>query len=559
MDKSNKRNIRVVDYIANYISQIGVKNIFMLSGTGSVYLDDALAFHKDISYICARHEAAAVTMASASSKLTGELGVVISTTGPGATNAIGGVVEAWVDSLPILIFSGQVPTSQILPDIRSFGIQGFNVIENVKKITKYSHRIDDPFSIKYHLEKAIYYAKEGRHGPVWLDLPMDVQAKLIEPKNLEGFKKPKILPYDSIDNKRINELIRYIQESKKPIIVFGQGVRTGKAIEELEKLLKHFEIPSICSRMGLDILPHSNPNFFGLGGVRGHITANSILKKSDLVIAIGTSLTHAFTGEEFELFNDYTKLVMVNVDESESNKPLLKPDLFFKNDSKSFLSNLNSKLNEDNIAPFYDWQKECLNISSMKNTSLEPQGSNPINSYFLIKCLNECTNHNHIFTNDAGSANYVSSQGLYLKKGQREITSGAFYSMGIAIPLAIGASVTDPRKQIIVVTGDGSIELNIQELRTISQNALNIKIFVINNGGYASIRKSQDEMADGRYTDDQDVLNFKNVALAFQLEYKMFDDHATLKNDIKLELLNKRPCLIEVICDPDQEINKSFD
>ena len=152
MDKSNKRNIRVVDYIANYISQIGVKNIFMLSGTGSVYLDDALAFHKDISYICARHEAAAVTMASASSKLTGELGVVISTTGPGATNAIGGVVEAWVDSLPILIFSGQVPTSQILPDIRSFGIQGFNVIENVMKITKYCRIL---------LERIIYfYVKE---------------------------------------------------------------------------------------------------------------------------------------------------------------------------------------------------------------------------------------------------------------------------------------------------------------------------------------------------------------------------------------------------------------
>ena len=549
--------IRVVDYIAEFIVKLGVRNVFMLSGTGSIYLDDAMAFHEKITYTCARHEAAAVLMASAAAKLSGGLGVVISTTGPGATNAIGGVAEAWVDSVPIIVFSGQVPTDQIIPGVKSFGVQGFNIIENVKKITKYSHRVDDPTSIRYHLEKAVDEAVSGRPGPVWLDLPIDIQSALIMPNTLEKYKKKK--PKIVASNSDIQAVLNRLTNSHSPLIVFGQGVRNGNAISELDEFLKATSIPSICSRMGVDIFEGSHPNFFGLGGSRGNSVSNNIFRKSDFIIAVGCSFTHAFGGEKYEYMDKTAFLVMVNLDNAEMSKPGLNVEIALNLDVKVFFTYLLATIHNGKTGlDFKDWLGQCVFFKKKAIEHLKPPMTNPINSYFLIKCLNNCSNENHIFTNDAGSANYVSSQALSLKRGQRELTSGAFYSMGVALPLAIGASVTEPDKQIIVITGDGSIELNIQELRTASKAQLNIKIFIINNGGYASIRKSQDEMAEGRYTDDQDVLNFRKVADAFELRYLLLDDCHSLEKLIISELNSSDPCLIEVLCDPNQEINNSF-
>ena len=550
-------SIRVVDYIVEFIVKLGVRNVFMLSGTGSVYLDDAFAVHEKITYTCARHEAAAVLMASAAAKLSGGLGVVISTTGPGATNAIGGVAEAWVDSVPILVFSGQVAVNQTIAGIKSFGIQGFNIIENVKQITKYSHRVDDPGSIRFHLERAVEEALSGRPGPVWLDLPIDVQSAQIKPNMLEKYdkKKPEIVT-SSTD---IQAVLDGLRNSHSPLIVFGQGIRNGNAIPELDEFLKVTSIPSICSRMGFDILERSHPNFFGLGGFRGNGVSNNIFSKSDFIIAVGCSFTHAFGGEEYEYMDKDASLVMVNLDKAEMTKPGLRVQMALNIDVKIFFTYLLAAIqNDEKDLNFKDWLGLCVSLKKKEIGYLKPPMTNPINSYFLIQCLNNCSNENHIFTNDAGSANYVSSQALSLKTGQRELTSGAFYSMGVALPLAIGASVAEPDKQVIVITGDGSIELNIQELRTASKAQLNIKIFIINNGGYASIRKSQDEMAGGRYTDDQDVLNFRKVADAFELRYLLLDDCQSLENLIKSELNYSDPCLIEVLCDPSQEINDSF-
>lgn len=549
------KSVKVSDYIANYIANMGVENVFMLSGTGSVHLDDAFAFQTGMNHICARHEAAAVYMAEAAAKLTGKIGVVIATTGPGGTNAISGIVEAWVDSVPVLVISGQVNTSQISKGVRSFGVQGFNIIENVEHLSKYAFQIRDPYSIKYHLEKAIYYATSGRPGPVWLDIPFDVQATIINSNKLEGFiaeEKPKNDIQEEINN--VKEIIR---NAEKPLIVFGQGIRSSGAISEFEIFLKKYQIPSICSRMSLDILPFENPYFFGMGGMRGHKAPAILMQEADAIIILSSSFTHAYAGDAYDSYNQNAKVVMINIDTSESTKPGLKVDVNINMNVRDFLI----ELNKSEIERTYPaWLERCRLLHRQLPSVDGSLAKNPINSYYFVECLNRVSKENHIFVNDAGSSNYICSQALKLKKGQRELTSGAFYSMGIALPLAIGASATDKDAQVIAITGDGSIELNIQELRTLSQNNCDVKLFIINNGGYASIRKSQDEIiGGGRYTDDEEVLNFRNVATAFELDFEILENYKNLEIDLKRILNKKGPVLIEVVCDSQQEIIEPFE
>ena len=549
--------MRLSDYLANYLNNIGVKNIYMLSGTGSIYLDDAFAHQRGMKYICARHEAAAVLMAEASAKLTGIIGVVIATTGPGGTNAIGGVVEAWVDSVPILVISGQVNSSQISPKTRSYGVQGFNIIENVQNITKYAVQVSDSHQIRFHLEKAIHLATTGRPGPVWLDIPLEVQSEKISPDELVGYTSEDSIIKPNKD--KVTEVIDILLDSNKPLIVFGQGIRNAGAITEFKQMLEQLKIPSITARMGLDILPYSNPYFFGLGGMRGHRAPAVIMKECDLIIALGTSVTHAFAGNNYDQYNPLAKLIMINIDSHEMNKPGINADLAIEMGLKEFISTFIKNSKDHKIDNKYSkWLKKCSDLKKDLPTVLSSYAVNPINSYYFVECLNRHSKDNHIFVNDAGSANYICSQGLKLQTGQREITSGAFYSMGVALPLAIGAAVTEPKSQIIAITGDGSIELNIQELRTMSLNKLNIKLFVINNGGYTSIKKSQEDMVGGRYTDDEEVLNFSNVANAFDLPFHILDNYENLDLLIPEILTVNGPELIEVVCDTEQEIIEPF-
>ena len=548
-----KKIINVSQFIAKYLKNLGVKNVYMLSGTGSIYLDDAFAHTKGINYICAKHEAAAAVMAEGEAKLTNTIGVVISTTGPGGTNAIGGIVESWVDSVPVLIISGQVFNKQISKNVRSFGVQGFNIIENVKNITNYAAQVKNPKTIKYHLDKAIYYAYKGRPGPVWLDMPFDVQSSKINPSELKAFKpKLKKINYSNILSK-IDILISKIKNSKRPVVVFGQAIRQTGSIELFKKFINKLNIPAVSARMAIDILPYNHNLNFGLGGMRGHKYSREILINSDLIIALGTSYTHAFAGSNYNYYNN-KKVIMVNIDKNEIIKPGFKNfgilcDIYY------FLESINIKLlSQKNKIFFKEWTKYCHKLKKSQQIVTSNMKKNPINSYYMIEIINEISKSNYIFVNDAGSANYVCSQNLKFKKGQREITSGAFYSMGLALPLAIGASVSNKNNTTICITGDGSIELNIQELKTMVNNRLNIKLIIINNGGYASIRKSQDDMTGGRYTDDEQILNFKKIAAAFNIKFEIISNFKNLKKLLKLSFQKQGPVIIEIVCDPNQNI-----
>jgi len=545
--------MKVAEYIANFLAQQGVREIFMLSGTGSIYLDDAFAHQREMKYVCARHEAAAVIMAEAVAKLTGRLGVAVSTTGPGATNAAAGVVEAWVDSTPVMVISGQVSSSEISTHDRTFGIQGFDIVSHVESITKYSATVLDPSSIRYHLERAVHSAMTGRHGPVWLDIPMDIQSSQISPDNLVGFT-PDInddIAFDNLDSK-LDSFIKLLSSSERPSVIFGQGIRASNTISEFKNLIELLDIPVVSARMAKDILSHSYRNYIGMGGYKGQVPPAKILKESDLILSLGTSHSVSFP------VDDNSKLICVNIDENILKKDDLKIDLSIHADLKDFIPLAVSRVENSNLN-YSQWMRSCIKVKEENPAITGDHLYNPINSYYLLSRLDENSSERHIFVNDAGSANFVSSQTLKLNHGQREITSGAFYSMGLAIPLAIGAASCMPESQIIAVTGDGSIELNLQELQTINLNNLNIKVFVINNGGYASIRDSQDSMCGGRYTDDEEILNFSKVANTFNMPFYFIDDYKDLDSKINQILAEDGPAMIEVLCDPNQHILSPYE
>lgn len=546
--------MRVAEYIAEFVYEKGVKNIFMLSGNGSIYLDDAFAFHPGMKYITARHEATAAVMAEASAKLTNHVGVVVTTTGPGGANAFSGVVEAWVDSVPLLVISGQVKRHQMASNLRSFGVQGFNITESVKNITKYAAVVTDPAQIRYHLEKAFYFAKEGRPGPVWLDIPWDVQASNIEKEALSGFVQPSSAVVPHGWQADADDALSIISQSERPLIIVGQGVRSANAIADFRLLIEQIGAPVVSSRLGQDILPDLHPLYFNLAGIRGHRHTGLILRECDVVLSLGSSMSHAFIGESGEAFARETKIIMVDLDRAEVEKPCLNVYLPILHDVREVMQYMTDRMRTLQMHDYKEWVETCRNFKNCYPMIHEKDRTDPINSYCFLECLEKASDAHHIFVSDAGSSYYIAGQILRFDKGQREITSGAFASMGMTLPLSIGAAVTDRDSQVLAITGDGSIELNIQELSTIAQYALDIKIFVINNGGYASIRNTQDNVCDGRYTDQQPILNFEKIADAFQLPFFRLDQYETLDYLIPQILHQKGPALIEVICDSHQQM-----
>jgi len=547
--------MRVADYITDFLFKKGIKTSFMLSGTGSVFLDDAFANQKGMQYISARHESAAVMMAVGYYKLSQKPGVALVTTGPGGANAVGGLVEAWVDSVPVLIISGQVESNFLDKNIRYFGVQGLNVLPLIEPITKYSKTIIDPYSIQYYLEKALYYALEGRPGPVWLDIPFDIQSsQIIDSNQMRVFIPPQIreLFLNNI-NSHIDLVLEKIHKAKKPLFILGQGVRQGGAVDDFRRIIESLDIPFITTRIAIDVFKTSFRNNVGLAGMRGTRYSKKIMDECDLVLSFGCSMNSGFTIDSSGLFPN-ADVIMINNDENEFNKPGLNLDMKLLYDVKIVLEKLLEKINKTKIKKFTSWMDYCLTLKRDYPILGSYLAKNPINSYYLVSRLAVLSNKNQHFVSDAGSSYYVTGQALDYNFGQRDITSGAFATMGVAIPMAIGSSCFDKDAQLIVVTGDGSLELNIQELKTVSQNGLNIKIFVINNGGYASIRESQDEYSDGRYTETDDILDFSKVAQAFEIDYEIIEDYKTLDEKIKLVTSNNKPMLVEVVCERNQTI-----
>ena len=553
----------VADYIANFIKKKKIKEIFMLTGYGAMYLNDAIK-KANIKYYATRNEATAPIMASSYARVTSNIGVACVTAGPGATNAVPGLAEAYVDSSPIVVISGQVVRKHTsimtgLKNIRTFGTAEINILPIVKTLTKYSATILDEKDTRYVVEKAFYEAENGRPGPVWIDVPLDIQNKQINPAQLKGFI-PKIKKKSHIS--KINSFYNLLKKSKTPLIVCGQGVKISNTFNQIYKLLcLKNHIPIIFTRAAQDLTSHKNKYILGQAGIKGTKYCKKIMNQTDLVLNFGSRLAPQFAGHDFEAF-EKAKVISVDFEVDELNKKGIKIDLKINADLKDFIPNILNQLKNKKIPNFKKWANYCdkLKSTEIPNTIKK---QNPIDLYYFMNELGQFSNKKNILITDAGSNYYIGGQVWKFEKGQKEYTSISNAAMGLTIPLAVGASIGNKKKQVLAVTGDGSLELNIQELKTISHYKLNIKLFVINNGGYVSMHNWADTFFDGRRVDNPEdtgegTLNLRKIADAFDLGYYRIFDYKNIRNDLKKICKSSKPLFVEVFTDNFQKIFDAF-
>jgi len=548
--------IRVADYVAQFLENKGVEHAFMVTGGGAMFLNDGFALSK-IKGIFNHHEQACTMAATGYNKVNNKVAVVVPTTGCGGTNTLTGLLDAWQDSNKIFFISGNVNTKETTyyskVPLRKFGVQEANIIEIVKSLTKYAVMVTNPNEISFHLEKAWYEMETGRPGPVWIDIPLDVQGVSIDTENLIHF-----IPEVSLENNINYDLFeKYLKESKRPIVVAGYGVHLANARKEFIEFIEKYNLPVVSTYLGIDFLSSDHPLYVGRLGTKGDRAGNFAIQNSDLVISLGSSLSVSVTGFRYETFAREAKKFVVDIDENEHKKGTIFIDYILMANVKDFLKNCKIKYKTDQF-----WINKCISWrdkwpvfnDNYKDTS------KGINMYYFLHKLSEKNKPNSITISDAGSAYYVASQTLQIKQQQRYIISGAQADMGFTLPASIGAAVASSNnKNIIGITGDGSFQMNIQELQTIINYNLSIKIFVLNNGGYLSIRNTMDKFFEGRYygTDSKSGLTFpkiEKIAYAYGLPYYRLENSDDLDNKLNDILNLEGYALIEVICPFKQEI-----
>jgi acetolactate synthase-1/2/3 large subunit len=492
--------MKVADYIFDYLTKKDVKKLFMISGGQAMFLDDAVCRNKKLEVICTHHEQAAAMAAEAYGRITGHLGVALVTAGPGSVNAITGLVGGYTDSSPMMIISGQSNIDcvkyQQESNIRQYGIQGINIKPFVESGTKFFVTIDDPAKTLYYISKAYTIATTGRPGPVWVDVPLDVQ-KMEVPESLQQEYNAEKSSYPNV-NSEINEVYKLILNAKRPVFLLGQGVRISKSIDVLYKLISKLRIPILTSRLGIDIIETDNPLYIGRPGNYGERAANFAIQNADVLISVGCRLASALVGHNSKDFARNAMIIAVDIDEKELDKPGAKIDIKIQCDCKYFLDKLYECVENEKVLDFSEWIKLCNNWKNKYPVVLpEYKNESPVNSYYFSDRLSELSSKNDMILVDTGTCFHVVCQTWKIKKGQRFLTTGGLSSMGYWVA-GMGACLANNRQNTIVVTGDGSLQMNIQEFATIKHNNLPIKVFIINNNGYLLIRHTQSNFMEGR-------------------------------------------------------------
>lgn len=492
----------VSDYIFKFLTAKGVDTVFMITGGQAMFLNDAVFRNKKLQYICGHHEQALGMSTDAYGRITGKLGVALVTAGPAAINIMNGVVGGWVDSAPMMVISGQSALSYVQyqqkTKIRQYGIQGINIKLLVEKITKYFVTVDNPSLIQYYMQKAYYLALNGRPGPVWIEVPLDIQRMEVPEKLLKEFVPEESNDVDSSLSSKVKETLEILSKSKRPILFVGQGIRLAKAFDEFNKTVKKLQIPVITSRLGIDLINSDNELYVGRPGTYGERAAHFAIQNSDLILVVGSRLSNSTVGHNSKEFGKNAKKIVVEIDIEELEKPSI--DIFLKInvDIKLFLKELLKRVNSYKIPDFKDWIKRC-NFWKNKYPVVLPEYKNekPINSYYFTEKLSKMADAKDMVLVDTGSCFHVACQSWKIKKNQRFLTTGGISTMGYWVA-GIGACIANNRGNTIVITGDGSLQFNIQEFATIKHNNLPIKVFIFNNNGYLLIRHTQKNFMDGR-------------------------------------------------------------
>jgi acetolactate synthase-1/2/3 large subunit len=556
--------IKLSDYLVDFLVKNDIHDIFLVSGGGMMHLLDSVGKNKKMHYISNHHEQASATAAESYARMTNHISACLVTTGPGGTNAITGVAGAFVDSIPMIVISGQVKT-EVIADytkLRQIGPQEIDIVSIAKPVTKYAVTIKDPQKIRYELEKCFYLATSGRPGPVWLDVPLDVQGTIIDEKKLTGFTPKAKITNNAVVKQFVKETINALNHSKRPVLIAGNGVRLAHAQELLREFLKVAPMPVLLPFGGMDLIGEDEHFFVGKFGPGGQRRGNFVLQNSDLILSIGANLNIASVGFEYQGFAPLAKKIVVNIDKEELKKkslPVKKDDLLVPSDAKAFLTEFLKQTKKRKFKFSKSWYDACeqwkKNYPSVEkefftNTSTF-KDKNHVNSYLFFETLSKLLKSNDVITTGIGLDASSIYQAFQFKRGQRGYVNKNFGQMGWGLPGAIGASVGNKRKPTICVTGDGDIQVNIHELGTIAINNLPIKLFVFSNGLYESIRATQNNLFDGRIvgadkTSGVSSPDFKLLAKAYGIPYETIKSNDELTKKMKKILSYKSPVLCEV-------------
>jgi len=557
--------IKVSNYIANFLAEKGVEHVFTITGGGAMHLNDAFGHHEKIKCVYNHHEQASAIAAEAYTRLTGKIAGICVTSGPGGTNTLTGVVGGWLDSIPMFIVSGQVKRETTIwsteVPLRQLGDQEFNIVDCVKSMTKYAVMVVDASEIRYHLEKAWYYAQNGRGGPVWLDIPLDIQASLIDPEELEGFDESE-LPvslHPIYDETLTDAIIEKIRLAKKPIVFAGSGIRLGSAHNEFIRLIEKLNIPVVTAWNAHDVLWNDHELFCGRPGTLGTRGGNFVVENSDLILVLGSRLNIRQISYNYKDFAKSAYKIIVDIDANELKKPTLSPDMAIHADVKDVINSLNSALQNRSVGDHAKWLNWCKKTNERYPAVLESyyNTDSPVNIYaFMDKLFTELREGDNVITGN-GSACVTSFQAATIKKNQRLFTNSGCASMGYGFPAAIGCCVATGGNRVICLDGDGSFQMNIQEMQTVVYNQLNIKIFILNNNGYHSIRQTQTNLfkpplvgvCDGNGLSFPDM---EKIAFAYGMPYVRIDSLNGVETKIDQVISSNGPVLCEVVLDTKQ-------
>jgi acetolactate synthase-1/2/3 large subunit len=529
-----------------------------------MHLVDSVGRCRDIEYVCNLHEQACAIAADAYGQYTNNVGVALVTTGPGGTNTITGVAAAWLDSTPCLFISGQVKRADLSTGwgVRQMGFQEINIVDIVRPITKYAVTVIDPTSIKYHLGKALYLARHGRPGPVWIDIPLDVQAAEIDVAQLKGFDPSEIVnPFDAdLFKQQVSEAIRLLNQAERPVILVGNGVRLAKGIDDFLELIEILQVPVLTTWKAIDFLPEDHPLYIGRPGSVGQRGANFAQQNSDWILILGARLDLGQTGYNHRNFARAAKKIMVDIDPAEIGKMDTTIDVPVRADTRDFIQEIIRQ--RDLIVPRdrSTWWARCQEWKAKYAVVLPEywEDEQGVNNYVLADVLSdEMSGNDLLVPGSSGACSELTMQAIRVKQGMRIFNSQGLGAMGFGIPASIGGCLASGRRRTVCVDGDGGFQLNIQELETVRRLNLPIKFFVLNNDGYASIRATQRTYFAGHYVGSSassglTLPNTLKIASAYGLSTMQMDDHRHIRERVREVLEKDGPVVCDVKVSPNQ-------
>lgn len=562
--------IRLADYIANFLVSRGVTDVFSVVGGGAMYLNDALGHHSGLHVTYNHHEQACAMAAEAYARLENRIAAVCVTTGPGGTNALTGVLGGWLDSIPMFIISGQVrydTTARFAlretgATVRAMGDQEYDIVKSVTPMTKYAVMIEDPKTIRYHLERAWHLATTGRPGPVWIDIPVNYQGGYIETDELKGYDPAgddALLP-PPVSDDVIRTVLEKIRSVKRPVFHAGYGIRLSGGYDTFRSVLEKLNIPIVTYWNAVDLIEDDHPLYCGRAGNMGDRPGNWAIQNADLILAVGTRISIRQVGYNWKTWARAAEVIMVDVDPGELKKPTLHVEMPVWADARDFLTKLDQAAGKQ-VFSGTDWLDTCRGWKEKYPAVLPRQweeSGTGANVYAFIRYLSSRLPENSLTAVSNGACCVVGNQAYVIQKGSRMANNSAVASMGYGLPAAIGTCISSGRRNTICLEGDGSIMMNLQELQTILMNQLPIKIFLINNSGYHSIRITQMNLFNknfvgiGPESGDLSFPEFRKIAEAFGYRYFSAHSNAEMKAVVDEVLTMEGPVFTEIFTDTQQ-------